>query len=124
MSKKEEFKGFVRNHPELVKYIKNKDMSWQDFYNIYDIYGDSNEAWDKYFNGNDDVNSASKSSVAGIGELTNLVKNINMDNIQKHIKTAQKAINVIQELTTKSPTSAASNIVSKSPRPLTKVFDD
>lgn len=122
MSKKEEFKGFVRNHPELVSFIKNKEMSWQDFYNIYDIYGESNDAWDKYFNETNNQNSTSK--VAGIGELTNLVKNINMDNIQKHIKTAQKAINVIQELTSKTPPTAASNIVSKSPRPLTKFFDD
>lgn len=122
MSKKEEFKGFVRNHPELVSFIKNKEMSWQDFYNIYDIYGDSNDAWDKYFKGSSEEVSTVKT--AGIGELTNLVKNINMDNIQKHIKTAQKAINVIQELTSKTPPTAASNIVDKTPRPLTKFFDD
>lgn len=122
MSKKEEFKGFVRNHPELVRYIKNKEMSWQDFYNIYDIYGEDNSAWDKYFKETEESTNVGK--VAGIGELTNLVKNINMDNIQKHIKTAQKAINVIQELTSKTPPTAASNIVSKSPRPLTKFFDD
>ena len=123
MSKKEEFKGFVRNHPELVKYIKNKEMSWQDFYNIYDIYGDNNDAWDKYFNNatNETTNTTASS---GIGELTNLVKNINMDNIQKHIKTAQKAISVIQELTGKSAPSAASNIINKTPRPLNKFFED
>lgn len=123
MSKKEEFKDFVRNHPELVKFIKSKEMSWQDFYNIYDIYGDSNDAWDKYFNSSSEVNTPNN-NISGIGELTNLVKNINMDNIQKHIKTAQKAINVIQELTSKTPPSAASNIIDKTPRPLTKFFDD
>ena len=32
MSKKDDFKGFVKNHPELVSYIKNKEMTWQDFY--------------------------------------------------------------------------------------------
>ena len=122
MSKKDEFKGFVKNHPELVTFIKNKEMTWQDFYNIYDIYGDDNNAWDKYFNSNS--TSSSNTSVTGLGELTNLVKNINMDNIQKHIKTAQKAINVIQELTSKTPPTAASNIVDKTPRPLTKFFDD
>lgn len=122
MSKKEEFKNFVRNHPELVKYIKNKEMNWQDFYNIYDIYGDKSEAWNKYFNNTESTNDETK--VAGLGELTNLVKNINMDNIQKHIKTAQKAINVIQELTGKTTPNVASNIISKTPRPLNKFFDD
>ena len=120
MSKKEEFKEFVKNHPELVKYIKNKDMTWQDFYNIYDIYGTDESAWNKYFN----EEKSDVKTTAGLGELTNLVKNINMDNIQKHIKTAQKAISVIQELTGKSAPSVASNIVSKTPRPLNKFFED
>jgi len=119
MSKKDDFKGFVKNHPELVNYIKSKEMTWQDFYNIYDIYGNDNSAWDKYFN-----KENNKTTVAGLGELTNLVKNINMDNIQKHIKTAQKAISVIQELTGKSAPSTASNIISKTPRPLNKFFED
>jgi len=122
VSKKEDFKKFVKNHPELVKYIKTKEMSWQDFYNIYDIYGEDNDAWNKYFNQEEVVSSEGKT--AGIGELTNLVKNINMDNIQKHIKTAQKAISVIQELTGKSAPNVASNIVSKTPRPLNKFFED
>ena len=121
MSKKEEFKDFVRNHPELVKYIKSKEMNWQDFYNIYDIYGDDDNAWNKYFYDKEDMTDI---KTAGLGELTNLVKNINMDNIQKHIKTAQKAISVIQELTGKTTPNVASNIISKSPRPLNKFFDD
>ena len=121
MSKKEEFKEFVKNHPELVGFIKNKEMTWQDFYNIYDIYGEDESAWNKYFNSN--LNNTT-GTVAGLGELTNLVKNINMDNIQKHIKTAQKAISVIQELTGKSAPSAASNIINKTPRPLNKFFED
>lgn len=123
MGKKDDFKVFVRNHPELVKFIRTKEMNWQDFYNIYDIYGEDNNAWDKYFNSEEGTVS-NTNGVKGIGELTNLVKNINMDNIQKHIKTAQKAINVIQELTGKAPQSAASNVISKTPRPLTKFFDD
>lgn len=120
MSKKEEFKNFVKDHPELVKYIKNKEMNWQDFYNIYDIYGTDDKAWNKYFNESIDESA----QTAGIGELTNLVKSINMDNIQKHIKTAQKAINVIQELTGKTTPNVASNVINKTPRPLNKFFDD
>ena len=119
MGKKEEFKNFVKNHPELVKFIKNKEMSWQDFYNIYDIYGEDNNTWEKYFK-----QEEIKTNSSGIGELTNLVKNINMDNIQKHIKTAQKAISVIQELTGKSTPNVASNIIPKAPRPLDKFFED
>ena len=112
MDKKSAFKEFVSHHPEILTYIKNKQNTWQDFYEIYDIYGESEEAWDKYFN-----NTNTDSS---LGELTNLFKNINMDNVQKHINNAQKAVSLIQELTSKG----SSNIINKTPRPITKFFGD
>lgn len=112
MDKKSAFKEFVSHHPELLTYIKNKENTWQDFYEIYDIYGDNDDAWNKYFNNN--------TTDTSLGELTNLFKNINMDNVQKHINNAQKAVSLIQELTSKS----GSNIVSKTPRPITKFFGD
>ena len=115
MNKKEEFKSFVRLHPELVSYVRDKKNTWQDFYEIYDMYGDSEDVWNRY---QDTDNRA-----LPIAELSNLVKNINMDNVQKYINNAQKAISVIQELTTKNPTQAVQNIP-KSPRPITKFFGD
>ena len=112
MDKKEAFKAFISKHPELIKYVKEKQNTWQDFYEIYDIYGENEVAWEKYFN-----NSSNDDS---IGELTSLFKNINMDNVQKHITNAQKAVSLIQELTSKS----TSDIVNKTPRPITKFFGD
>ena len=109
MDKKANFKEFISHHPELITFVKNKENTWQDFYEIYDIYGENEDAWNKYFNKDD-----------SIGELTNLFKSINMDNVQKHINNAQKAVSLIQEITNKS----TPNIVSKTPRPITKFFGD
>ncbi|MDD2239021.1 MAG: spore coat protein YlbD [Bacilli bacterium] len=117
MSKKEEFKIFISKHPELVSYIKNREHTWQDFYEIFDIYGDNKEVWDKYQNKSD-----YEDRQAPLNELTNIVKNINMDNVQKYIINAQKAINVIQELTSKNPVKTPP--VPKTPRPITKFFGD
>ena len=36
--KKDDFKNFVRTKPELIKYVKNGEMTWQKFYEIYDLY--------------------------------------------------------------------------------------
>ena len=66
MDKKTLFKEFVSKHPELVTYIKNKENTWQDFYEIYDIYGEDESAWNKYFN------NESATKEASLGELTNL----------------------------------------------------
>lgn len=114
MDKKAMFKEFVSKHPELVSYVKNKENTWQDFYEIYDIYGENESAWSKYFN------SSNTNTDSSIGELTNLFKNVNMDNVQKHITNAQKAVSLIQELTSKG----TNNIVNKTPRPITKFFGD
>lgn len=116
MTKKEEFKNFVAAHPELVSYVKNKDQTWQDFYEIYDMYGDNPAVWGKYNNVQDE------NRAAPLNELTNIVKTINMNNVQKYINNAQKAINVIQELTSKSP--VQNPTVPKTPRPITKFFGD
>ena len=116
MNKKEEFKKFIISHPELVSYIQSKEYTWQDFYEVYDIYGENPEVWNKYQTSDDDRS-------AKVSELTNLVKTINMDNVQKYINNAQKAINVIQELTSKNPVTGPT-IPTKTPRPITKFFGD
>ena len=116
MNKKEEFKRFASLHPELVKYIKNGNMSWQKFYEIYDIYGEDSNAWSEYLNNTNTNNS--------LNQITKMVKNVDMDSIQKHINTAQKALGFISELTTKNPSSVNVAKGPITPRPLNKFFED
>lgn len=119
MSKKEEFKEFMRNKPELVEYIKNKEMTLQSFYEIYDVYGDDENAWSSY------NRTPINNNIINPGKITDIVKNINLDEIQKHINTAQKALGVVEDLTTKN-TSNVSNVIKGplSARPLNKFFED
>lgn len=120
MSKKEEFKEFMRNKPELVEYIKNKEMTLQSFYEIYDVYGTDENAWSAYNRA-----PASTSNILNPGKITDIMKNINLDEIQKHINTAQKALGVVEDLTTKG-TSSVNNAIKGplSARPLNKFFED
>ena len=48
MSKIEEFKTFVKDNPSLIKFVKNNEMTWQKFYEIYDIYGNEESAWSEF----------------------------------------------------------------------------
>ena len=34
---KEEFKGFVQKNPKLIEYVRNNEMTWQKFYELYDL---------------------------------------------------------------------------------------
>lgn len=120
MSKKEEFKEFIKSKPELVEYIKNKEMTMQSFYEIYDVYGNDENAWKAY-----ERKSESSSNLLNATKITDIMKNINLDEIQKHINTAQKALGVVEDLTSKG-TNTISNTL-KGPlnsRPLNKFFED
>ena len=118
MSKKEEFKEFMRNKPELVEYIRNKEMSLQSFYEIYDVYGNDENVWKKY-------ERSGETTTFTPSKITDIMKNINLDEIQKHINTAQKALGVVEDLTTKNTSNIASNIKGPlTPRPLNKFFED
>ncbi len=115
MSKKEDFKRFIQDKPELVEYIKNKDITMQGLYEIYDIYGESEEAWRPYLE---------KKEVSG-RKIKDIVQNIDLDEIQKHINTAQKALGVVGELTSKGEESLANLVKGPlSSRPLNKFFED
>lgn len=121
MSKKEDFKKFVSSHPNLLNVVSSKKHTWQELFEVFDLYGDDEDAWNKYLklNGKEDVGT----NTSSISELVKLFKNVNIENVQKYIETAQKAIGIVQELTggavasqiTKGPTT---------PRPINKIFED
>ena len=114
MNKKEEFKNFAKSHPELITYLKNnKDMNWQKLYEIYDIYGNDESVWAPYF----------KNQINNQG-ITDMLKNIDVKTVQGHIKTAQKALGLIEELTTKGAENIANLKGPSIPRPITKFFGD
>ena len=115
MSKKEEFKVFVKDHPELIKYVKTGDMTWQKFFEIYSIYGIDNEIWNKYFNEEKSENNI------GINEIIDMVKKVDLESVQKNITNISKAIGLIQSLISGEDVNQNETYT---PRPLYKKFED
>lgn len=117
----EEFKNFVRTKPELIKYVRNGEMTWQKFYELYDLYGTDEAVWNKYI-------ISDRSGVGdSISKITEMVKSVDVDSIKSHINTAQKAIDFVSDLTKKNPVPNAGEVLTKgpvSPRPLNKFFED
>lgn len=110
---KEEFKTFVKKNPKLVKYIKDGSSSWQKFYEIYDMYGEDENVWKEYLG----VGVTS----AGIGEVVNIFKNINLDSLQNGVNNIQRVLGVIGDLTNKDTTTKKEEY---KPRPIYKHFED
>jgi len=93
MSKIEEFKKFALKHPELSDYIKNNNSSWQRLFELYDIYGEKEEVWEKY------LNSSNQSNNFSIKGIINSLKNINLESLEENITSIQKAASFIEEFT-------------------------
>ena len=103
MSKIESFKKFMYSHPEFVDYAKSNNISFQTYFELYDIYGEDESVWKKY---------TTKSIVDGINvkSLLNTIKNINLDSLEENISSIQKAVMLIEELTRKNDTSVKENV--------------
>lgn len=114
----EGFKSFVKEKPELIEYVRKKETTWQDFYNLYELYGKDNEVWNKYLG-----KTTSQQSLFSFKDVLGMFKNIDMNEVQKGIGSLQKGINYLQNIAEKKE---VPNIrkTSYEPRPMHKYFDD
>jgi len=120
MGKKEEFKNFVKENPKLLKYVKSGEMSWQKFYEMYDIYGKDEEVWKEYLTVA--TVSTTATSAFSFGEVMNWLKNIDLDTVQTGIGNLQRVIGMVQDLSNKDTKDEKKE--EYKPRPLYKHFDD
>ncbi len=111
---KDDFKAFVRDNPRLIKYVNNKQMTWQSFYEMYDMYGDKKEVWEPYL-------KEEKPKEKTSPDFMSYLKNIDLDAVQESINSIQRVLGVVSDLTTGSTTTNSS---SYEPRPLYQHLDD
>jgi len=119
---KESFKYFVKEHPEFVKYVNSGEMTWQKFYEMYDMYGDNKDIWSKYTEVGD--TKGTTSSLLGdtsLKDVFNAVKQIDLDTVRKGVDGLQKAVGLIQDITTNRSTDNQNNYQR---RPMYKYFED
>ena len=113
---KENFKLFVKKNPRLLRYINNNQMTWQKFYEMYDMYGEENDVWNEYLTDN-----TSKNTNLGVSDIVNYFKNINLDTVQESINSIQRVLGVVGDLTGNKVTQNTNNY---EPKPIYKHFDD
>ena len=116
---------FVRSHPTLVKYVNNNQMTWQKFYEMYDMYGENHSIWNSYFSNPtlDSVSSSPSTKTTTVGdtsikEIFNLVKQLDLETVRKGVDGLSKAVSLVQDLT------ASKKMSSYQARPLYKHLED
>ena len=118
---KEDFKRFVRSHPELIDYVNSGEMNWQKFYELYDLYGEDNSIWNEYLHERENVKKSLQTNNT-INDFMNLIKKVDLDNLQESISSVQRVVGVISDLVLKNDNET--NVNEYKPRPLYKHFDD
>ena len=123
MAKIDNFKLFVKNNPNLITYVKNNTMSWQKFYELYDMYGEDNNVWNEYLNKDTTVNTTKSESKKSnkFSDILDMAKNLDTNKLQDGISSVQKAIGLIGDILVKDKKPDASTY---NPRPIYRRFDD
>ena len=120
---KESFKQFAKQHPEFIKYINNGEMTWQKFYELYDMYGDNSDIWNKYGSVPEtrENNTSNLLGDTSLKDIFNVVKQIDLDTVKRGVDGLQKAVGLIQDITGNK---SSNNQANYQRRPMYKYFED
>lgn len=121
MTKVDSFKEFVKKNQVLVTYVKENKMTWQKFYELYDLYGEDNNIWSEYLKKEEPQPKVNNTKLSSLSNIMEMAKNIDPDKLQDGITSIQKAISLFGDMITKNNTSSTNTYT---PRPIYKKFDD
>ena len=110
------FKKFVRNKPALASYVNKGDVTWQKFYDMYELYGESSPVWDKYL--------STVTNTITLKDVFGMIKNIDVTEVQNSINSLQKGIGYIEEIVRSKEKEIPVRKNTYEARPLYKYFDD
>lgn len=110
---KETFKLFAKKHPELANYVLKGNTSWQQLYEIYEIYGENSNIWNSYFT-KETLSDQITNGASTIKNFLNNFKNIDMDSLQKGITNIEKTIGLLQDI----------GLTTRNSEPIYKRFED
>lgn len=95
----EAFKKFVNNNPEIIHELRNKNVTLQELYEEWYLLGEEDPRWNNFrVQGKEEVKSVGNEEKSGewLGQLLNVVKNMDPNQIQGHIYNLNQALAAIQ----------------------------
>ena len=114
MNDLDNFKKFIKDNPSFASYIKDDSMTWQKFYELYDMYGEDSTILEEY--------KKEKKKNTTLNDIVNMAKNIDMDKFQDGINSLSKAVGLFSDLF--SGRNSSNNNNTYKPRAIYKRFED
>lgn len=114
MNNLDNFKTFIKQNPTFASYIKDGSMTWQRFYELYDMYGEDSTVWDEY--------KQERKKSPTINDIVNMAKNIDMNKLQDGVNSLSKAVGLFSDLFANRGSSGTTNTYK--PRAVYRRFED
>ena len=111
MNNLDNFKQFVKLNPDFASFIKDGTMTWQKFYELYDMYGENSSIWNDF--------RIDKKNTPTISDIVNMAKKIDINKLQDGVNSLSKAVGLFSDLFTGN-----SEIPNYKPRAVYQRFDD
>ena len=115
-----EFKEFVKKNTSLINYVEKGETTWQKLYELYDLYGENSNVWDKYLKTTSDATSSS----SNFKDLVNMIRGVDLNTVQNCLESIDKAIDAFKGIIPAASNNASPNINNYEPRPTYKYFED
>ena len=116
---KDSFRAFVRSNPNFIYSVRDKRVTWQELYELYDLYGEDKSVFSKYLE-----SSSRGSSKSAFNDISNMIKEMDVDKVQNGVTSLQKALSLFSELFASKEGASNNGGNNYEPRAVYKRFED
>ncbi|CAN2252525.1 sporulation-related protein (coat) [Bacillus subtilis] len=95
-----DFKQFVKKHPKLIKEVRKEQRSWQDVYENWVLFGESDPIWDPYRELEEAAEDVSETPQKNdfVSKMVTAVKKMDVNQMNEQINKMSQSISSLQSL--------------------------
>ncbi|AOY07116.1 YlbD family protein [Bacillus subtilis] len=95
-----DFKQFVKKHPKLIKEVRKEQRSWQDVYENWVLFGESDPIWDPYREPEAAAEAVPETPQKNdfVSKMVTAVKKMDVNQMNEQINKMSQSISSLQSL--------------------------
>ncbi|MBU8749304.1 YlbD family protein [Bacillus subtilis] len=95
-----DFKQFVKKHPKLIKEVRKEQRSWQDVYENWVLFGESDPIWDPYRESEEAAEAVPETPQKNdfVSKMVTAVKKMDVNQMNEQINKMSQSISSLQSL--------------------------